>query len=127
MVAKCNSLSERFAFGPVRIRERLIDHDNLRPVRTVLPRKEAALHKWYAQCAEIVPRGHVVPCSKILVQRRLSAFDRKAGVVVPTGPGQITAKSGTAYARNRLKLRCEPLIKARQFRHGFVRGAWQPQ
>src|SRR5580698_6974189 len=104
MVVKCNSLPERVAFGPIQIRERLIDQDNFRPVSIVFPRKEAPSYKWYTQCAEIVPRGNVVPCSKVLVRRGLPAFDRKTGVVVPTGPGQITAKSGTAYARNRLKL-----------------------
>src|ERR1700730_11041076 len=113
MVVKCNSFPQCVAFRPIQVRERLIDHDNLWFVRIVGPCKKSPSFQRYAQCAKVVPRGHVVPCSKALVWRRLPAFYRKAGVVVPTGPGQVTAKSGTAYAWNRPELSCEPLIKAR--------------
>ena len=64
MVIKSNPFSEGVAFGPIQIRERLIYHDNLWPVRIVLPRKKSPSFKRCAQCAEIVPRSHVVSCSK---------------------------------------------------------------
>src|SRR5579863_10171491 len=100
MVLKCNSFPERIARRPIQICERLVDHNNLRPVCIVLAGEETTSHKWYAECAKIVPRGQVVTCAKVLVRRRLPAFDRKAGVIVPASPRQIATKSGTAYARN---------------------------
>ena len=47
--------------GPIQMRERLIDHDDLWPVCIVRPRKKSPSFKRYAQCAEVIPRSHVVP------------------------------------------------------------------